>query len=79
MNKGNLILDKAKLQVTLRKPVKKLPIDTMRLLVKGLSEKTTADGLQSYMEVASGLEVSKVDFGQEGCALMTFGDAYGKC
>ena len=79
MNKGNLTLDKAELQVTLRKPIKKLPIDTMRLLVKGLSDKTTPDGLQSYMEVASGLEVLATDFGEHCCALVTFSDTYSKC
>ena len=58
---------------------KKLPIDTMRLLVKGLSEKTTRDGLISYMEVISEFqEVSDVEFGEEGCALVTFEDEYGK-
>ena len=78
MNKVNLTLDEAELKVTVRKPVKKLPSDAMRVLVKGLSEKTTSDGLASYMEVVSGLEVSCIEFGQQGCALVTFSDAYGK-
>ena len=77
-NKGNLVLDNAELKVTLRKPVKKLPIDTTKLLVKGLSEKTTKDGLASYVEVVSGLEVSDIEFGEQGCALVIFSETYGK-
>lgn len=51
----------------------------MRLLVKGLSEKTTRDGLISYMEVISEFqEVSDVEFGEQGCALVTFSEEYGK-
>ena len=78
MNKEKLTLDEAEVQLTLRKPVKKLPTDAMRVLVKGLSEKTTSDGLTSYMEVVSGLEVSGIEFGDQGCALVTFSNAYGK-
>ena len=77
MNKEILTLDKAKLTVTLRKPTKKLPVDTKRLFVKGLSEKTTRDGLESFMEVASGLEVSDIQFGEQGCALVVFKETYG--
>ena len=76
MNKENLTLDKAKLTVTLRKPTKKLPVDTKTLFVKGLSKKTTRDGLESFMEVASGLEVSDIQFGEQGCALVLFQDTY---
>jgi len=76
LNKENLTLDKAKLTITLRKPTKKLPVDTKRLFVKGLSEKTTRDGLQSFMEVASGLEVSDIQFGEQGCALVEFKETY---
>ena len=76
MNKENLTLDKAKLTVTLRKPTKKLPVDTKRLFVKRLSEKTTRDGLESFMEVASGLEVSDIQFGEQGCALVEFKETY---
>ena len=76
MNKENLTLDKAKLTVTLRKPPKKLPVDIKRLFVKGLSEKTTRDGLESFMEVASGLEVSDIQFGEQGCALVEFKETY---
>lgn len=76
MNKENLTLDKAKLTVTLRKPTKKLPVDTKRLFVKSLSEKTTKDGLESFMEVASGLEVSDIQFGEQGCALVEFKETY---
>ena len=78
VNKGNLTLDEAELKVTLRKPAKKLPIDTMRLLVKGLNELTTRDGLISYMEVVSGLEVSDIEFGEQDCAMVIFSQTYGK-
>lgn len=78
VNKGALTLDDAKLKITIRKPVKELPIDTKRLLVKGLSDKTTRDGLQSYMEVVSGEEVLSIEFGQQGSAAVTFGETYGK-
>ncbi len=78
VDKGILTLDNAQLKVIIKQPVKKPPIDTTRLLVKGLSDKTTSDGLQSYMEVVSGLEVLSIEFGEEGCALMTFNEAYGK-
>ena len=44
--------------------------------MKGLSEKTTRDGLESFMEVASGLEVSDIQFGEQGCALVVFKEAY---
>ena len=47
--------------------------------MKGLSEKTTQDGLISYMEVISKFqEVSDVEFGEQGCALVTFSEEYGK-
>lgn len=78
VDKGGLTLDNAQLKVTIKQPVKKPPIDTTRLAVKGLSDKTTSDGLQSYMEVVSGLEVLSTEFGQEGCALVTFNETYGK-
>ena len=76
MNKENLTLDKAELTVTLRKPTKKLPVDTKTLFVKGLSEKTTRDGLETFMEVASGLEVLDIQFGEGGCALVIFKETY---
>ena len=46
--------------------------------MKGLSEKTTRDGLQCYLEVVSGLEVSDIEFGIQGSALVTFSKVYGK-
>ena len=77
MNKQNLTLENAKLTVTLRKPTKKLRVDTKRLFVKGLSKKTTRDGLQLFMEVASGLEVSDIQFGgEQDCALVVFRETY---
>ena len=76
MNKQNLTLENAKLTVTVRKPTKKLPVDTKTLFVKGLNEKTTRDGLESFMEVASGLEVSDIQFGEQGCALVEFKETY---
>ena len=76
MNKEYLTLDKAQLTVTLRKPTKKLPVDTKTLFVKGLSEKTTRDGLEAFMEVASGLEVSDIQFGEQNCALVVFKETY---
>ena len=78
VNKGALTLDDAELKKTIRKPVKELPFDTKRLLVKGLSDKTTRDGLQSYMEVGSGVEVLSIEFGQQGSAAVTFDETYGK-
>ena len=78
INKGALTLDDAELKITIRKPEKELPIDTKRLLVKGLSDKTTRDGLQSYMEVVSGVEVLSIEYGQQGCAAVTFDETYGK-
>ena len=44
--------------------------------MKGLSEKTTRDGVESFMEVASGLEVSDIQFGEQGCALVEFKETY---
>ena len=78
VNKGALTLDDAELKITIRKPVKELPIDTKRLLVKGLSDKTTRDGLQSYMEVVGGVEVLFIEFGLQGSAAVTFDETYGK-
>ena len=78
VNKGALTLDDADLKKNIRKPVNKLPIDTKRLLVKGLSDKTTRDGLQSYMEVVSGVEVLSIEFGEQGSAAVTFDKTYGK-
>ena len=78
VNKGALTLDDAELKKTMRKPVKELPFDTKRLLVKGLSDKTTRDGLQSYMEVVSGVEVLSIEFGQQGSAAVTFDETHGK-
>ena len=79
VNKENLILDNAKLEVKLTKPAKRIVNDTRRLLVKGLSEETTQGGLESYMEVVSGLEVSCIDRGCEpGSVLVTFAEEYGE-
>lgn len=78
VNKKSITLDKAKLKVKLKQPVKELPIDTRRLMVKGLSEKTTSDGLRDYMEVVSGVDVLAVEFGEQGRALVTFNETYGK-
>ena len=66
------------MHVTLKKPAKKISVDTKKLLVKGLSEDTTRDALVSYMEVVSGLEVLDVEFGEQGCALISFAESYGK-
>ena len=46
--------------------------------MKGLNDKTTTDALQCYMEVVSGVDVLNVEFGDQGCALVTFSEAYGK-
>ncbi len=78
VNKGRLTLDDAQLKVTIKPPEKKPPTDTRRLLVKGLSDRTTLDGLQCYMEVVSRLEVLSIEFGEQGCALVTFNETYGK-
>lgn len=78
LNKGNLTLDDAELKVTLQKPMTKPSTDNMRLLVRGISEKTTQDGIQSYMEVVSGVEVTQVQFGEPGCVMVTFAEEYGK-
>ena len=64
--------------MTIIQPVKKPPTDTTRLVVKGLSDKTTMDGLDCYMEIVSGLEVLSIEFGKEGCALVAFSENYGK-
>lgn len=78
VNKGALTLGDADLKKNIRKPVNEFPIDTKRLLVKGLSDKTTRDGLQSYMEVVSGVEVLSIAFGQQGSAAVTFDETYSK-
>lgn len=78
LKKGVLTLDGSELHVTIKKPAKKIPVDPKRLLVKGLSEATTRDALASYMEVVSGLEVLQVEFGEQGCALITFAESYSK-
>ena len=66
------IIDQTELAVSLRLPVKKMAPDPCRLHIKGLSDKTTADRLLSFMEVASGLDVLNVDFGTQNNAVVTF-------
>ena len=78
LSKRSLTYDGANLAITLKQPPRELPIDTKRLLVKGLSDKTTQDAFQCYMEVVSGVDVLKVEFGGEACAVVTFNEAYGK-
>ena len=78
LSKKSLTYDGANLTITLKQPPRELPIDTKRLLVKGLSDKTTQDAFQSYMEVVSGVDVLKVECGGEECAVVTFNEAYGK-
>ena len=78
VNKGTLTLDDAELKKNIRRPVKELPMDTKRLLVKGLSEKTTRDGLQCYMELVSGVKVLSIEFGEQGSAAVTFDETYSK-
>ena len=78
VNKGALTLDDAVLKIAIRKPAEELPIDTKRLLVKGQSDKTTRHGLQSYMEVVSGVEALSIEFGQQGSAAVTFDETYSK-
>ena len=46
--------------------------------MQGLSDKTTSDALQSYMEVVSGVDVLNAEFGNETCAIVTFNEDYGK-
>ena len=46
--------------------------------MKGLSEKTTSDGIQCYMELISGVDVLTVVFGEQGCALLTFNETLSK-
>lgn len=78
LKKSVLTLDNAELNVTLKKSAEKIPLDTTRLLVKGLSEETTRDALVSYMEVVSGVEVSDIEFGEHGSSLISFANSYGK-
>ena len=78
LKKSVLTLDNAELNVTLKKSAQKIPLDTTRLLVKGLSEETTRDALVSYMEVVSGVEVSDIEFGEHGSSLISFANSYGK-
>ena len=72
LDKGNHIIQQTKLTVSLKTAVKKTPPDPCRLHIKGLSDKTTADGLMSFMKVASGLDVLNVDFGTQNNAVVTF-------
>ena len=53
-------------------PVKKVPKDPLKLLVKGLNEKTSKDGLLNFMEAISGGEVCDVVFGNDNSALVSF-------
>lgn len=46
--------------------------------MKGLGDKTAKETFQFYMEAVSGVEVLKVEFGGEACAIVTFNEAYGK-
>ena len=78
INKGSLVYDGVNLLITLKQPARKLPVDTRRLFLQGLSDKTTSDALQSYMEVVSGVDVLNAEFGNETCAIVTFNEDYGK-
>lgn len=78
LSKRSLTYDGANLTITLKQPARELPIDPKRLLVKGLSDKTTQDFFQFYMEAVSGVDVLKVEFGGKACAVVTFDEAYGR-
>ncbi|XP_022795889.1 poly [ADP-ribose] polymerase 14-like isoform X2 [Stylophora pistillata] len=76
VNKGNLTLDEAQLKVTLKQSRCKVHVDTRKLIVRGLDKKTTKTTLGCYMEKEGGAEVLSVDLGNEGCALVSFREAY---
>ena len=71
-------LDGHELTVTIKEPVKQLPKDPLKLLVQGLSDKTTPDGLSCYMEAISGEEVCNVTLGDSDNALVFFSEKPGK-
>ena len=56
----------------MKEPIKKLPKDPLKLLVRGLSDKTTSDSLLFYMEAISEREVCDVIRGDGDNALVSF-------
>lgn len=78
VNKGNLTLDEAQLKVALKQPQCKIHVDTRKLIVRGLNKKTTKTTLGCYIEKEGGAEVLSVDLRNEGCALVSFREAYGE-
>jgi hypothetical protein len=77
VQKESLELDGAKLTTTLKQTPKELPVDQVRVHVMGVSEKTTKDGLISYLEVVSGEEVVSIVFGSNSNVMVTFIDPPG--
>ena len=67
----NHIVDGAKLQVRKHVPPKRYP---NKALIKGLSEKTSEDGLSNFLEAKTKKDVVMVDFGDEDSkkAIVTF-------
>lgn len=77
VQKENLVLDEAKLTTTLVRDPKNLPTDKRSVHVSGISDRTTKDGLMTYMEVISGEEVENVLFGDTCNAMVIFKDPPG--
>ena len=74
-----LDLDGAKLVLSLKEIPKELPKDPYKLYVMGLNaDKTTKDGLMSYMEVVSGEEVESMLFGSNSNVMVSFKEPPGK-
>jgi hypothetical protein len=70
------MVDHAKLQVRKHVPPKRYPD---KALIKGLSEKTSEDGLINFLEAKTKKDVVMVDFGDEDSkkAIVTFDQSIG--
>ncbi|KAK3755409.1 hypothetical protein QZH41_016615 [Actinostola sp. cb2023] len=70
--KESLLLDDAKIGLTLKEIPKVLPKDPYKLHVMDISDTTTKDGLTSFMEVASGEEILNMIFGSNSNVMVMF-------
>ena len=78
LKQDKLELDGYLLQLNEKQPELFLPLDRKKLYVENLNPNTTKDSLWNYMEVRTKLDVSEIQFGDNGNAFITFNEEPGR-
>ena len=77
LRQGKLELDGYLLRLEEKQPELFLPLDRKKLYVENINPNTSKDSLWNYLEVRTKLDVSDIQFGDNGNAFVTFNEEPG--